>query len=111
MDKAVFLTDMTWPDVKTRLPKVRLAILPYRLHGTAWTHLTFETDIASPRSSHAGWRLHTTRVSLCPPLRWGCRTSHEFPGRSPEIRYVHGSVWKIDTVLALSEHGIRRFSS
>ena len=46
MEKTVFLTDMTWPEVKARLPRVRLAILPTGSTEQHGPHLTFETDIA-----------------------------------------------------------------
>jgi creatinine amidohydrolase/Fe(II)-dependent formamide hydrolase-like protein len=62
MDRAVFLTDMTWPEVKARLRKVRLAILPTGSMEQHGPHLTFETDIAiTTRTS--SWRRR---------FPWGC---------------------------------------
>jgi creatinine amidohydrolase len=110
MDKTVFLTEMTWPEVKARLPKVRLAILPTGSMEQHGPHLTFETDIAI--ATELARRLavqHYPRVVVAPPLPVGMSNHHmNFPG-TITWRYDTFMACLEDTVLALSEHGVRRF--
>jgi creatinine amidohydrolase len=110
MEKAVFLTDMTWPEVKTRLPRVRLAILPTGSMEQHGPHLTFETDIAiATELARRLARDHFPRVVVAPPLPVGMSNHHmNFPG-TITWRYDTFMACLEDTILALAEHGIRRF--
>ena len=110
MEKAVFLTDMTWPEVKARLPKVRLAILPTGSMEQHGPHLTFETDIAI--ATELARRLALQRypqVVVAPPLPVGMSNHHmNFPG-TITWRYDTFMACLEDTIRALAEHGITRF--
>jgi creatinine amidohydrolase len=110
MERAVFLTDMTWPEVKARLPKVRLAILPTGSMEQHGPHLTFETDIAIATELARRLALqHYPHVVVAPPLPVGMSNHHmHFPG-TITWRYDTFMACLEDTLLALSEHGIRRF--
>ena len=110
MEKAVFLTDMTWPEVKTRLPRVRLAILPTGSMEQHGPHLTFETDIAIATELARRLALqHYPHVVVAPPLPVGMSNHHmNFPG-TITWRYDTFMACLEDTILALSEHGIQRF--
>jgi len=110
MEKAVFLTDMTWPEVKTRLPRVRLAILPTGSMEQHGPHLTFETDIAIATALARRLALqHYPHVVVAPPLLVGMSNHHmNFPG-TITWRYDTFMACLEDTILALSEHGIQRF--
>ena len=92
MEKAVFLTDMTWPEVKARLPKVRLAILPTGSMEQHGPHLTFETDIAI--ATELARRLALRRyphVVVAPPLGGNVQSPHEFSrDHHLAIRHVYG---------------------
>lgn len=110
MAKRVFLADLTWPEVKARLPRVALVILPVGSTEQHGPHLTFETDIAI--ATELARRLaeaHYPRVLVAPPLPVGLSNHHmHFPGTI---------TWKAetftacltDTIRALSAHGIPRF--
>ena len=110
MDKTVFLTDMTWPEVKARLPKVRLAILPTGSMEQHGPHLTFETDIAIATELARRLALqHYPHVVVAPPLPVGMSNHHmKFPG-TITWRYDTFMACLEDTILALAEHGIERF--
>ena len=110
MEKTVFLTEMTWPEVKARLPKVKLAILPTGSMEQHGPHLTFETDIAI--ATELARRLavaHFPRVLVAPPLPVGMSNHHmNFPGT---ITWPYDTFMACleDTIYALAEHGISRF--
>jgi len=110
MEQAVFLTDMTWPEAKTRLPKVRLAVLPTGSMEQHGPHLTFETDITIATELARRLALeHSPHVVVAPPLPVGMSNHHmSFPG-TITWRYDTFMACLEDTILALSEHGIRRF--
>jgi len=110
MDKAVFLTDMTWPEVKARLPRMRLAILPTGSMEQHGPHLTFETDIVIATELARRLALqHFPHIVVAPPLPVGMSNHHmNFPGT---ISWRHDTFMACleDTILALSEHGIQRY--
>jgi creatinine amidohydrolase len=110
MEKPVFLTDMTWPEVKARLPRVRMAILPTGSMEQHGPHLTFETDIAIATELARRLALqHYPAVVVAPPLPVGMSNHHmSFPGT---ITWAYDTFMACleDTILALSEHGIQRF--
>jgi creatinine amidohydrolase len=110
MEKPVFLTDMTWPEAKARLAKVRLAILPAGSMEQHGPHLTFETDIAIATELARRLALqHYPHVVVAPPVPVGMSNHHmSFPGT---ITWRHDTFMACleDTILALSEHGIQRF--
>jgi creatinine amidohydrolase len=110
MEQAVFLTDMTWPEVKRRVPKVRLAILPTGSMEQHGPHLTFETDIAIATELARRLALeHFPHFVVAPPLPVGMSNHHmSFPG-TITWRYDTFMACLEDTILALSAHGIRRF--
>ena len=97
MEQAVFLTDMTWPEVKARLPKVRLAILPTGSMEQHGPHLTFETDIAIATELARRLALqHYPRVVVAPPLPVGMSNHHmNFPGPSPGDTTPSWPAWRI----------------
>ncbi|HSB68003.1 MAG TPA: creatininase family protein [Candidatus Methylomirabilis sp.] len=110
MEKAVCLTDMTWPEVGARLPKVALAILPAGSTEQHGPHLTFETDIAI--ASELARRLaeqHYPRILVAPPLFVGLSNHHmHFPG-TITWRAETFAAALAETIRALSAHGIPRF--
>lgn len=110
MERAVFLTDMTWPEAKTRLREVRLAILPTGSMEQHGPHLTFETDIAIATELARRLALgHYPHAVVAPPLPVGMSNHHmSFPG-TITWRYDTFMACLEDTILALSAHGIRRF--
>jgi creatinine amidohydrolase len=110
METAVFLTDMTWPEVKARLPKMRLAILPTGSTEQHGPHLTFETDIAIATELARRLALeHSPHIVVAPPLPAGVSNHHmNFPG-TITWRYDTFMACLEDTILALAEHGIQRF--
>lgn len=110
MEKVVFLTDMTWPEVKARLPKVRLAILPTGSMEQHGPHLTFETDIAIATELARRLALqHYPHIVVAPPLPVGMSNHHmNFPG-TITWRYDTFMACLEDTIRALAEHGITRF--
>ena len=110
MEKTVFLTDMTWPEVKARLPRVRLAILPTGSTEQHGPHLTFETDIAIATELARRLALqHYPHVVVAPPLPVGMSNHHMNFSGTITWRYDTFMACLEDTVLALSEHGIQRF--
>ncbi len=110
MDKAVFLTEMTWPESKARLPKVRLAILPTGSTEQHGPHLTVETDIAIATELARRLALqHFPRVVVAPPIPAGLSNHHmHFPGTITwSFDTFTGSL--TDTIRSLRAHGIPRF--
>lgn len=110
MERPVFLTDLTWPEMQARLPKVGLAILPAGSTEQHGPHLTFETDIAIAAELARRLALqHFPRVLVAPPLPAGLSNHHmHFPG-TITWRAETFQACLADTVLALRAHGIRRF--
>jgi len=110
MERAVLLTDMTWPEVRARLPNIRLAILPTGSMEQHGPHLTFETDIAiATELARRLAREHYPRAVVAPPLPVGMSNHHmNFPG-TITWRYDTFMACLEDTVLTLSAHGIPRF--
>jgi creatinine amidohydrolase len=110
METPVFLAEMTWPEVKARLPKVKLAILPTGSMEQHGPHLTFETDIAIATELARRLALqHAPRIVVAPPLPVGLSNHHmRFPGT---ISWPHETFMACieDTMLSLREHGITRF--
>jgi creatinine amidohydrolase len=110
MEKRVFLTEMTWPEVKVRLPKVKLAILPTGSMEQHGPHLTFETDIAIATELARRLALeHFPRLVVAPPLPVGMSNHHmRFPGT---ITWPSDTFMACleDTIDALSAHGISKF--
>jgi creatinine amidohydrolase len=110
MDNAVFLTDLTWPEVKARLPKVRLAILPTGSTEQHGPHLTVETDIAI--ATELARRLatqHFPRIIVAPPIPAGLSNHHmHFPG-TITWSFDTFTACLADTIRSLRMHGIPRF--
>lgn len=110
MEETVFLTEMTWPEVKARLPKVKLAILPTGSMEQHGPHLTFETDIAIATELARRLALqHFPQIVVAPPLPVGMSNHHmNFPGT---ITWPYDTFMACleDTIYALAEHGISRF--
>jgi creatinine amidohydrolase len=100
---------MTWPEVKARLPKVRLAILPTGSMEQHGPHLTFETDIAIATELARRLALqHYPHIVVAPPLPVGMSNHHmNFPG-TITWRYDTFMACLEDTIRALAEHGITR---
>ncbi len=110
MDQRVFLTDLTWPEMKARLPKVKLAILPVGSTEQHGPHLTFETDIVIATELARRLALqHFPRVLVAPPLPVGLSNHHmHFPG-TITWRADTFQACVADTIRALRAHGIPRF--
>jgi creatinine amidohydrolase len=110
VDQHVFLTQMTWPEVEARLPKVRLGILPVGSSEQHGPHLTFETDIAIATELARRLALqHFPAVLVAPPLPVGMSNHHmRFPGT---ITWRHDTFQAAiaDTIVSLHKHGIGRF--
>jgi len=110
MEKPVVLSEMTWPEAKARLPKVKLAILPigsFEQHGP---HLSFETDsvIATELARRLATQ-HFPRILVGPALPVGLSNHHmHFPGTATLSAAAFTAVLA-DTIRALSAHGIPRF--
>ncbi len=110
MERPVFLTDLTWPEVKARLPRVALAILPTGSTEQHGPHLTFETDIAIATELARRLALqHYPRILVAPPLPVGLSNHHmHFPGTITWTAETFTAALA-DTVRSLSAHGIFRF--
>lgn len=110
MDKPVFLTDLTWPEAKARLPRVGLAILPTGSTEQHGPHLTFETDIAI--ATELARRLanqHLPRIIVAPPIPVGLSNHHmHFPG-TITWSFDTFTACLADTIRSLRAHGIPRF--
>jgi creatinine amidohydrolase len=110
METPVFLNEMTWPEVKARLPRVRLAILPTGSLEQHGPHLTFETDVAI--ATELARRLaqqHFPRVLVAPPLPIGMSNHHmHFPG-TVTWSFETFTACLTETIRALHTHGISRF--
>lgn len=110
MDKPVFLADLTWPEVKARLPKVDLAILPTGSTEQHGPHLTVETDIAIATELARRLALqHFPRILLAPPVPAGLSNHHmHFPG-TITWSFDTFTACLADTIRSLRRHGIPRF--
>lgn len=110
MERPVFLTDLTWPEMKVRLPKVGLAILPTGSTEQHGPHLTFETDIAIATELARRLALqHFPRVLVAPPLPAGLSNHHmHFPG-TITWKFETFTAALADTIRSLCAHGIPRF--
>ena len=110
MEQPVFVTDLTWPEVKARLPKVGLAVLPTGSTEQHGPHLTVETDIAI--ATELARRLaiqHFPRILVAPPLPVGISNHHmHFPG-TITWRFETFTGCLTDTIRSLHAHGIPRF--
>ena len=110
MERPVFVTDLTWPEVKARLPKVGLAVLPTGSTEQHGPHLTVETDIAI--ATELARRLaiqHFPRILVAPPLSVGLSNHHmHFPG-TITWRFETFTACLGDTIRSLHAHGIPRF--
>jgi creatinine amidohydrolase len=110
MNPSVLLAEMTWPEVKARLPKVRLAILPTGSTEQHGPHLTLETDIAIAAELARRLALqHFPRILVAPPLPVGLSNHHmHFPG-TLTWGFDTFSAGVADTMRSLRNHGIPRF--
>jgi creatinine amidohydrolase len=110
MERPVFVTDLTWPEMRARLPRVRLAILPTGSTEQHGPHLTVETDIAI--ATELARRLavqHFPRIIVAPPLPAGLSNHHmHFPG-TITWRFETFTASLTDTIRSLHAHGIPRF--
>jgi creatinine amidohydrolase len=110
MGKPVFLADLTWSEVKARLKRVGLAILPTGSTEQHGPHLTVETDIAI--ATELARRLatrHFPRILVAPPLPAGLSNHHmHFPG-TITWRAETFMACLTDTIRSLHAHGIPRF--
>jgi creatinine amidohydrolase len=104
------LNEMTWPEVRTALDHVQLAIIPTGSCEQHGPNMTMETDsaIAYAVAQRLAQRLHP-RALLAPAVPWGISPHHmSFPGTitlQPETYYA--LLW--DIVTSLKSHGIRHF--
>ncbi len=110
MDQPIFLTDLTWPEAKARLPRVRLAILPTGSCEQHGPHLTVETDIAIATELARRLALrHFPRIVVGPPLPAGLSNHHmQFPGTITWSAETFSACLR-DSIRALAAHGVPRF--
>jgi creatinine amidohydrolase len=110
MERPVFVTDLAWPEMKARLPRIGLAILPTGSTEQHGPHLTVETDIAI--ATELARRLaiqHFPRIIVAPPLPVGLSNHHmHFPG-TITWRFETFTACLADTIRSLRAHGIPRF--
>ena len=110
MERAVFVTDLAWPQMQARLPRIGLAILPTGSTEQHGPHLTLETDIAI--ATELARRLaiqHFPRIIVAPPLPAGLSNHHmHFPG-TITWRFETFTACLSDTIRSLGAHGIPRF--
>ena len=110
MERPVFVMDLTWPEVKARLARIGLAILPTGSTEQHGPHLTVETDIAI--ATELARRLaiqHFPRILVAPPLPAGLSNHHmHFPG-TITWRFETFTASLTDTIRSLRAHGIPRF--
>jgi len=110
MEQPVFVTDLTWPEMKARRPRIGLAILPTGSTEQHGPHLTVETDIAIATELARRLALqHFPRILVAPPLPAGLSNHHmHFPG-TITWRFETFTASLTDTIRSLRAHGIPRF--
>lgn len=107
---AFVLTRMSWPEVRSALETVRLAIIPIGSCEQHGPNMTFDTDaaICHALAERLAQYLHP-RALLAPPVPWGISPHHmSFAGTitlRPET--FEAVVW--DVVASLKHHGLRHF--
>lgn len=110
-DQPVYiLTQMTWPQVRSALDTVRLAIIPTGSCEQHGPNMTLETDsaICYALAHNLAQRLYP-RALLAPVVPWGVSPHHmHFPGTiTLRPQTFKAIVW--DVVSSLKEHGLAYF--
>ncbi|MGI6632333.1 MAG: creatininase family protein [Bacillota bacterium] len=108
--KRLYLPEMTWPELKDALPKVKMAIIPVGSHEQHGPHGTFQFDTACSTefSLLLGERLYP-EVVVAPGVPVGISTHHmNFPGT---ITLQPETLIQVLTDMAksLMRHGIKEF--
>lgn len=106
----VYLPELTWPEFKTLLPGIKMAVIPvgsFEQHGP---HGEFQMDTAASRefSRRLGERLYP-RVAIAQVVPFGVSGHHmHFPGT---ITLKQNTLIDVlmDVAWSLHQHGIRRF--
>ncbi|MEX0975311.1 MAG: creatininase family protein [Bacillota bacterium] len=110
LPKRLYLYDMTWPEVKTALPGVKVAIIPTGSTEQHGPHGTFEVDTARARefSLRLADRVYPSAL-VTPCVHFGISPHHmHFPGTISLTAETFTQVL-MDVARSLYQHGIRRF--
>lgn len=108
--KCLYIPEMTWPEVKTALPQVKMAIIPVGSNEQHGPHGTFQFDTACARefSLRLGARLYPEAI-VAPAIPIGVSGHHmRFPGT---ITFRAETLVQVltETVSSLVQHGIKKF--
>ena len=108
--KRLYIPEMTWPEVKTALPQVKMAIIPVGSNEQHGPHGTFQFDTACARefSLRLGARLYPEAI-VAPAIPIGVSGHHmRFPGT---ITFRAETLVQVlmEVVTSLMQHGIRKF--
>lgn len=107
---AYILADMTWPEVKSALDTVKLAIIPVGAHEQHGPHMAESCDgvLAEAMSKKLAERLHPN-VIVAPTISMGISPHHmNFPGTITLHPETLISILR-DMVTSLKQHGVRKF--
>jgi len=108
--KSLYLYDLSWPEVKAVLPKVKVAIIPTGSTEQHGPNGTFEVDTARARefSKRLAQRVYPHAL-VTPCIHFGISGHHmHFPGTitlRPET-FINVAM---DVVWSLHQHGLRKF--
>ncbi|MEP4546417.1 MAG: creatininase family protein [Saccharospirillum sp.] len=107
---AFILADMTWPEVKTALETVKIAIIPVGAHEQHGPHMAESCDgvLAEAMSKKLAERLYPD-VIVAPTISMGISPHHmNFPGTITLRPETLISLLR-DMVTSLKQHGIDKF--
>jgi creatinine amidohydrolase len=108
--KCIYMPDLTWPEFKEYLPKIKMAIIPVGSHEQHGPHGRFQMDGSCAReySKLLGQRLYPY-AAVAPLVPIGNSKHHmHFPGTLTLSQETLKSVL-LDIAESLRFHGIRRF--
>lgn len=109
-ENAFVLFDMSWPEVKENLSKIKVAIIPTGSCEQHGPNGTFEVDTARAYEVAKMLAARTYPVSIAvPPVLYGISSHHmNFPGTITMRPETFMSVC-MDVVDSLYQHGVRKF--
>lgn len=108
--KCLYLPEMTWPEFKAALPRIKMVIVPVGSHEQHGPHGTFQFDTVGSRefSRLLGERLYP-EVVVAPAVSLGISGHHmRFPG-TITLKAETLTQVLMDVADSLIEHGIRKF--
>ena len=109
-EPSFILFDMSWPEVKANLDKIRIALIPTASCEQHGPNGTFEVDtaIAGEFARRLANRTYPLTL-LVPPIHYGVSSHHmRFPGTITLKPETFMQVC-VDVVESLYRHGLRRF--